>query len=99
MKKMAVLILIISSAIMLTWISSSYAADFLGYTMVAKQAKFYTIILGVIGASVAMVSGLYGALWLVDLRKKRKVRVIKPAFSRKAEAFGREFAAAAQPSK
>lgn len=99
MKKMAVLILIVSSAIMLTWVSSSSAADFLGYTMVAKQAKFYTIILGVIGASVGMVSALYGTLWLADLRKKRKVRVLKPAFSREAEAFGGEFAAAAQPAK
>jgi hypothetical protein len=99
MKKMAVLILIVSSAIMLTWVSSSYAADFLGYTMVAKQAKFYSIILGVIGASVGMVSALYGTLWLADLRKKRKVRVMKPAFSREAEAFGGEFAVAAQPAK
>jgi hypothetical protein len=55
--------------------------------------------LGVIGASVGMVSALYGALWLADLRKKRKVRVMKPAFSREAEAFGGEIAAAAQPAK
>jgi len=99
MKKMAVLILFMSSTILLTWVSSSYSADLLGYPMVPKQAKFYTIILGVIGASGGMVSALYGTLWLADLRKKRKVKVMKPAFSREAAAFGGEMAAAAQPAK
>lgn len=99
MKKMVVFILIMSSAILLIWLSSSYAAEFLGYTVVPKQAKFYTIILGGIGASVGMVSALYGALWLADLKKKRKARVAKPAFSRDTEAFGGAIAAAAQPAK
>jgi len=99
MKRMALLILIMSSAILLTWASSSYAAEFLGYTMVPKQAKFYSILLGLIGASVGMVSALHAALWLADLRKKRKVKIIKPAFSRNIEAFGGEMAAAAQPAK
>ena len=99
MKKMALLILIMSSAILLTWVASSYAAEFLGYTMVPKQAKFYTILLGLIGASVGMVSALHAALWLADLRKKRKVKIIKPAFSGNIEAFGGEMASASQPAK
>jgi len=92
MKKLALLILTMASVIPLTWVSSSYAAEFLGYTMVPKQASFYTIILGLIGASVGMVSALYAALWLADLRKKRQVEVVNPA-------FGGEMAAAAQPAK
>jgi hypothetical protein len=99
MKKLAILILIMCSAILLTWVSSSYAAEFLGYTMVPKQAKFYTIILGMIGASVGMVTALHAALWLADLRKKRKATVVKLAFGRDAEAFGGGIAAAAQPAK
>jgi len=96
---MALLILIMSSAILLTWVSNSYASEFLGYTMVPKQARFYTIILGLIGASVGMVSALHAALWLSDLREKRKVKVIKPALSRGVKGFGGEMAAAAQPAK
>ena len=92
MKKLALLILIVSCATLLTWVSSSYAAEFLGYTMVPKQAKFYTIILGLIGASVGMVSALYAALWLSDFREKRKAKVLNPT-------FGGEMAAAAQPAK
>src|SRR3972149_8398065 len=88
MKKMAVLILIMSSAILLTWVSSSYAAEFLGYSMVPKQVKFYAIILGVIGASVGMVSALHAALWLADLRKKRKTTGLKISFRREAGTFG-----------
>ena len=99
MKKLAFLILTISSVISLTWVSGSYAAEFLGYTMVPKQANFYTIILGLIGASVGLVSALYAALWLSDLRKKEKVKVFKPALGRDAEAFGGEMAVAAQPAK
>ena len=99
MKKMAVLIFIMSSAILLGWVSSSYAAEFLGYTMVPKQAKFYVIILGVIGASVGMVSALHAALWLADLRKKRKTTVVKFAFARAGETLRGEMAAAAQPAK
>ena len=70
MKKLALLILTMSPVILLTWASSSYASEFLGYTMVPKQAKFFTIILGTIGASVGLVWALHAALWFSDLRKK-----------------------------
>ena len=99
MKKLTLLILAISSVILLTWVSSSYAAEFLGYTMVPKQTKFYTIILGTIGISVGLVSALHAALWLSDLRKKRKTTVVKLAFGRDGETFGGEMATAAQPAK
>jgi len=92
MKKLALLILTISSVIPLTWVSSSHAAEFLGYTLVPKQATFYIIILGLIGASMAMVSALYGTLWLADLRKKRKAEVVKLT-------LGSAMGAAAQPAK
>jgi hypothetical protein len=99
MKKLALMILTISSAISLTLVSSSYAAEFLGYTMVPKQANFYSIILGLIGASVGLVSALYTALWLSDLRKKEKAKAFKPALARDEEAFDGEMVAVAQPAK
>lgn len=52
--------------------SSSYAGEILGYPIVAKQAKFYSIILGVIGVSVAMVAISYICFWLADLKKREK---------------------------
>ena len=50
---------IISSMVLLGLASSQYAAEISGYPHVEKEAKFYTIILGVIAASVFMVSALY----------------------------------------
>jgi len=63
--------LTISSVVLLSWVSSGYAAVLFGYTIVPKQATFYIFILGVIGTSVAMVSALYFSLWMADLRKKK----------------------------
>ena len=68
MRKLA--IMIISSVILLSWVSSLYAAEILGYPLVEKQAKFYTIILGVVAASVFMVSALYLCSWVTDFKKK-----------------------------
>ena len=99
MKKIALLILIMSSAILLNWVSGSYAAEFLGYTMVPKQVKFYTIILGMLGASAGMVATLYATLGLADLRKKRKAKVVGPAPFKDTAAFGDEVAIAAQPAR
>jgi hypothetical protein len=96
MKKL--MVLIISSVILLSWVSSGYAAELLGYSIVPKQAKFYTIILGVMGTSVAMISALYFFLWVADLKKK-KVRMVKPAFIEGGEAFEGPFAAASQSAK
>lgn len=97
MKKL--MVLIISSVILISWVSIGYAAELLGYSIVAKQAKFYMVILSVIGTSGAMVSALYFFLWLADLKKKRKARVVKPAFVKGREAFDGAFAVASQPAK
>jgi len=63
-------ILIISSVILLGWVSNLYAAEILGYPLVGKQVKFYSIILGTIAASVFMVSALYLCFWLADFKRK-----------------------------
>ena len=84
-----------TSLILLSWISSVYAADILGYPIVEKQAKFYTIILGVIAASIALVSASYLCFWLADLKKKAATPVLR----REKEAFGGELVAAAQSAK
>lgn len=97
MKKLT--ILIITTAILCCWISSTYAADILGYPIVPKQAKFYLIILTVIGASMAMVATAHFSFWLVDLKKRRKEVTVKPAFNKGLEAFGGQLAAVAQPAK
>jgi hypothetical protein len=67
MKKLAILIM--TSAFLLSLASGGYAAEFLGYSMVPKQLKFYTIILSVIGVSMAMVSAVHISLWVADLKK------------------------------
>ncbi len=89
------IILIITSIILLGWITNVYAGDILGYPVVEKQARFYSIILGLIGASMALVAGSYLLFWLIDLRKK----VAQPALRHKKEIFAGELAAAAQPAK
>jgi hypothetical protein len=44
----------------------------LGYPIVPKQARFYTIILGLIGVSAGMVSMAYFSFWVTDLKKRRE---------------------------
>ena len=88
-------ILIMTSMILLGWITNVYAGEILGYPVVEKQAKFYGIILGVIVASIALVAGSYLLFWLVDLRKK----LAKPALQHEQEIFAGELAAAAQSAK
>ncbi len=63
--------LIISSIVLLSWVSNGYAAVLFGYAIVPKQATFYIFILSVIGTSVAMVFALYFSLWMADLKKKK----------------------------
>lgn len=75
MRKLA--ILIISSMILMSWVSSLYAAEILGYPLVEKQAKFYITILGVIAASVAMVSASYLCFWLLDFKKRAATRSLQ----------------------
>ena len=65
-------IVITGSMILLGLASNVYAAEILGYPIVAKQAKFYSIILGVIATSAAMVGIAYLGFWLADLKKKAK---------------------------
>ena len=81
--------------ILLGWISNVYAAEILGYHIVEKQARFYTLILGIIGSSVALVGLSYLCFWLVDLKKK----AAKPVLRREKEAFAGELVAAAQSAK
>ena len=88
-------ILIITSMTLLGWISNIYAAEILGNPIVEKQARFYILILGIIGGSVGLVGLSYLCFWLVDLKK----RAAKPTFRREKEAFGGELAAAAQSAK
>ena len=71
MKKSTVAITV--SMVLIGLASNLYAADILGFPIVAKQAKFYSIILGVIAASVALVGIAYIAFWLADLKKREKV--------------------------
>ena len=87
-------IAIMASMILVAWASNVYAAEILGYPVVAEQLKFYSIILGVIAASMAMVSIAYLCFWLADLKKR--ARVPKPVASR---TFAGELAAAAQSAK
>jgi len=88
-------ILIITSMILLGWISNVYAAAILGYPIVEKQARFYTLILGIIGASASLIGFSYLCFWLADLKK----RVVKPVLRKEKEVFAGELAAAAQSAK
>ena len=88
-------ILIITSMILLGWISNVYAAAILGYPIVEKQARFYTLILGIIGASASLIGFSYFCFWLADLKK----RVVKPVLRKEKEVFAGELAAAAQSAK
>jgi mannitol-specific phosphotransferase system IIBC component len=87
-------IAITASMILIGLASSAYAGEILGYPIVAKQAKFYSIILGVIAASMAMVAISYFCFWLSDVRKREKVS--KPLGK---AAFAGELVAAAQSAK
>ena len=87
-------IVITASMILIGLASNVYAAEILGYPIVAKQAKFYSIILGVIAASVAMVGIAYLGFWLADVKKR--VKVYRPV---KKAVFAGELAAAAQSAK
>jgi hypothetical protein len=87
-------IVIMATMVLIAWTSNVYAAEILGYPIVAKQAKFYSIILGVIAASMAMVSISFLCFWFADLKKR--ARVPKSVAGR---TFAGELAAAAQSAK
>ncbi len=88
-------ILTIASMILLGWISNVYAGEILGYPIVEKQARFYSLILGMIGASVGLVGFSYLCFWLVDLKRKAAKSVLK----RQKKSFAGELVAAAQSAK
>ena len=81
--------------ILMGWISNAYAAEILGYPIVEKQAKFYTIILGVIAASLGLVALSYLCFWLVDLKEK----AARIGSWREKESFAGQLVAAAQSAK
>jgi len=64
----------------------------------ARPAARKRFILSVSRPSVAMVSAVYVFLWLADL-KKRKGKVLKPAFHRGRKVCGGEIVVAAQLAK
>lgn len=84
-----------TTMILLGWIANVYAAEILGYSIVEKQARFYTLILGMIGVSIALVGFSYLCFWLVDLKRK----AAEPALRRHKEIFAGELVAAAQSAK
>jgi len=77
MKKMNIIMIMIF-AILVVYTSTASAAEILGYPIVAKQAKYYTMILGLMGASMAMVGVVYAYMWLADL-KRRRIQELKSA--------------------
>jgi len=87
-------IVITASMILIGLASNVFAAEILGYPIVAKQAKFYSIILGVIASSMVMVGIAYLGFWLADLKKR--VKASRPV---EKAAFAGELAAAAQSAK
>ncbi len=87
-------IAITASMILVGLASRAFAGEILGYPIVAKQAKFYSIILGVIAASVSMVAISYLCFWLADLKKRATVS--KPV---EKAAFVGKLLAAAQSAK
>jgi mannitol-specific phosphotransferase system IIBC component len=87
-------IAITASMILIGLASHAYAGEILGYSILAKQAKFYSIILGLIAASVSMVAVSYFCFWLADLKKR--TMVFKPA---EEVVFAGELVAAAHSAK
>jgi hypothetical protein len=76
--------------------SNSFAGEVLGYPVAPTQAKFYMLILGLLGVSIGLVAASYFAFWALDLKKKGKVR---KAAVREQQAFAGELAVAAQSAK
>jgi uncharacterized membrane protein YeaQ/YmgE (transglycosylase-associated protein family) len=89
MKK--IIIPAIASAIIITWVSGANAGEILGYPIVQKQATFYTMILGLIGASMGIVGAAYACFFLADLKKKKVV--VKESLPRRMESFSGKLAA------
>ncbi len=67
MKKLIILATV--SMILLGGFSELWAGQVFGYTVAEKQVKFYIMILGVMGFSVAMVGVVYFVLWIAERKK------------------------------
>jgi hypothetical protein len=65
---------------------------------VRNPARKNLILIG-IGTWVDMISAVYVFLWSAVSKKKRKVRIYRPAFNRAREAFSGAIVVAAQPAK
>ncbi len=61
-------ILAITSIAILGFAANSFAADLFGYPVVEKQVRFYSLILGIIAASVLLVAA--SCLWSRSLEKR-----------------------------
>ncbi len=57
------------SMILLGGFSELWAGQVFGYTVAETQAKFYIMILGIMGFSVAMVGVVYFVLWIAERKK------------------------------
>jgi hypothetical protein len=90
-KKMALAILLPNFLL----VSNALAGEVLGYPVTPTQARFYILILGLIGFSIGLVASAYFAFWILDLKKK-KVLISRRS---KKTAFAGELVAAAQPAK
>ncbi len=91
MGKMALAILLPNFLI----VSNAIAGEVLGYPVTPTQARFYLLLLGLIGSSLGLVGSAYFVFWILDLKKK-KVRISRGS---KETAFAGELVAAAQPAK
>jgi hypothetical protein len=76
--------------------SNSFAAEILGYPVAPTQAKFYLLILGLLGVSAGLVAVSYFAFWVLDLQKREKG---PDAAVCKEKTFAGELAVAAQSAK
>ena len=90
------LMILVAGLILWGTISTAQAAEILGYPIVPKQANFYLMILGLIGASMGLVGGAYACFFLADIGKK-KVSVAERARIPKEKALHGKLAL--QPAK
>lgn len=84
-------VLAITSMMILGFAANAFAADLFGYPVVEKQLRFYSLIFGIIGLSVVMVT--LSCLFSKQSEAKKRSRKLSGA-----KAFGR-LVAATQPAK
>ncbi len=87
-----------ASILYLVFAAPVKAAEFFGYPIVPKQARFYLILLCMIAFSMALVGGAYAIFWILDLKKK-SIKLSQPALSRNPQAYAGKLVPVAQPAK